>query len=143
MAVAQLQRMAAGLAVVSLCGCAVVRPVGSLADRALIGGYFGESRARKANEAAYRLDLKTCAGSGAAAEWCRLGADDRNMARMGPNGAYRRPISEVPVAFVYDDSLCAGAVIGGRCQGKIIARPAPPAICHGQMIDGSCTGPTY
>jgi hypothetical protein len=137
-----VQWVAAAFAAAGLCGCAATSPAGGLADRALFGGFFSDSHARHANEAAYRIDVKAC-GRGEAAEWCRLGADDRNLARMVPVGTHKRPVSDPKGAFVYDESLCAGSLAGDRCRGAVITRPAPPPVCHGQMIDESCSGPTF
>lgn len=132
--------LAAGL-LLGASGCASTPSPGHLVDRWAFGGFLEDSHARKSNESAYRSDVKAC-GHGAAAEWCRLGADDRNLARMFPIRR-DRGMADPKGFYVYDESLCAGDMVRARCQGVAVARPVGAPICHGLMIDGSCTGPTF
>jgi hypothetical protein len=97
------------------------------------------AKARRTNEARYRADLAAC-GHGAGAEWCRLAADDGNLSRIYPGQGPARP--PAGVAYAYDASQCDGVYEHGLCRG--VSRPAiPPPICHGQIIDGACSGPEF
>ena len=42
---------------------------------------------------------------------------------------------------VYDTEKCIGPIVMGVCHGQITGRP--DAICHGQMLNGVCTGPMF
>lgn len=112
------------------------------ADRFLLHGAVSEAGVRRANERLYRADVKAC-GHGPGAEWCRLAADDRDLGRAYP---FERPRGAPPPegVFVYDISQCAGPLSRGRCLA-----PLPPQavrsepVCHGQVIAGVCSGPTF
>ena len=42
---------------------------------------------------------------------------------------------------VYDASECVGTVVAGICHGSILPNKAVHPICHGEMVNGQCTGP--
>lgn len=44
---------------------------------------------------------------------------------------------------VYDASECIGPVIMGECKGSILPNRAHHPTCHGQMLNGQCTGPMF
>ena len=44
---------------------------------------------------------------------------------------------------VYDASECTGPVIMGECHGGIIPKSAHHPTCHGEMLNGQCTGPMF
>ncbi len=44
---------------------------------------------------------------------------------------------------VYDASECVGPIVNGICQGTILPNQAVHPICHGQMLNGQCTGPMF
>ena len=97
------------------------------------------AKARRSNEARYRADTAAC-GRRPGAEWCRLAADDGNLSRLYPGqGAARRTSV---ATYAYDASQCDGVYEHGLCRG--VSRPAiPPPSCHGQIIDGVCSGPEF
>jgi hypothetical protein len=139
-----MKRLAAGALLLGVClaGCSTGSSVGGWADRTFLGGFIEEGQARKTNEALYRADLRAC-GRGPGSEWCRLAADDGNLARLYPAQNARASRGQPSAAFVFDDSQCIGVMVGDRCRGRIGVPPATAPTCHGQMIDGECTGPIY
>lgn len=44
---------------------------------------------------------------------------------------------------IYDASECIGPVIMGRCDGAVISNKAYHPTCHGEMLNGQCTGPMF
>lgn len=44
---------------------------------------------------------------------------------------------------VYDASECIGPVIMGECKGSILPSKAYHPTCHGEMLNGQCTGPMF
>jgi len=44
---------------------------------------------------------------------------------------------------VYRASECIGAIVNGECHGSILPQTATHPVCHGQMINGMCTGPMF
>lgn len=42
---------------------------------------------------------------------------------------------------VYSAGQCVGPIIMGVCQGSTIG--PPQATCHGEMLNGQCTGPMF
>ena len=44
---------------------------------------------------------------------------------------------------VYSAGECVGPVIMGKCEGSIIPNAAYHPTCHGQMLNGKCTGPMF
>lgn len=44
---------------------------------------------------------------------------------------------------VYSASECVGAIVAGVCHGTILPKQATHPTCHGQMLNGSCTGPMF
>jgi hypothetical protein len=124
--------MAAVLIPLLLPACAQV-------DHYVLHDAFGEAHGRAVNERQYRADVKAC-GQGAGAEWCRLAADDGHLARTYPLDM--KPIPR-GAAYAYDASQCAGGMDHGLCQGvSAVPRTSTP-VCHGETIDGQCSGPTY
>ena len=97
------------------------------------------AKARGANEKRYHADFAAC-GQAPGAEWCRVAADDGNLSRFYPGPGPVQPPSGT--VYVYDASQCQGVYEHGLCRG--VSRPAiPPPICHGDMIDGECSGPVF
>lgn len=44
---------------------------------------------------------------------------------------------------VYRADECVGAVVNGVCHGSIIPKGGYRPTCHGQMLNGQCTGPMF
>ena len=44
---------------------------------------------------------------------------------------------------VYSPGQCIGAVVMGRCHGSIMPDGDHHPTCHGQMLNGQCTGPMF
>lgn len=44
---------------------------------------------------------------------------------------------------VYSASECIGPVIMGECKGSILPNTAYHQTCHGEMLNGMCTGPMF
>ena len=44
---------------------------------------------------------------------------------------------------VYNATECIGPVIMGRCEGSIIPNGAYHPTCHGDWLNGQCTGPMF
>jgi hypothetical protein len=44
---------------------------------------------------------------------------------------------------VYRASECAGPVVMGECHGSVIPNTAYHPTCHGEMLNGQCTGPMF
>ncbi|HEX4183965.1 MAG TPA: hypothetical protein VHY34_11975 [Caulobacteraceae bacterium] len=44
---------------------------------------------------------------------------------------------------VYNESQCIGAVVNGQCHGSIMPDAAYHPTCHGEMLNGMCTGPMF
>jgi hypothetical protein len=44
---------------------------------------------------------------------------------------------------VYNRDECIGPVIMGRCEGTIAPQGGYRPTCHGQWINGQCTGPMF
>jgi len=44
---------------------------------------------------------------------------------------------------VYSASECIGPIVASVCQGTILPNQATHPICHGEMLNGTCTGPMF
>ena len=44
---------------------------------------------------------------------------------------------------VYSSEECIGPVVMGRCQGSILPNKAYHPTCHGEWLNGQCTGPLF
>lgn len=44
---------------------------------------------------------------------------------------------------VYSPSECVGPVVAGVCQGAILPNQATHPVCHGETLNGVCTGPMF
>ena len=44
---------------------------------------------------------------------------------------------------VYDPDECIGPVILGECKGTVLPNKAYHPTCHGQWLNGQCTGPMF
>lgn len=44
---------------------------------------------------------------------------------------------------VYSADECIGPIIMGECHGSILPNKAYSPTCHGQMLNGQCTGPMF
>jgi hypothetical protein len=44
---------------------------------------------------------------------------------------------------VYSRSECLGPIVNGRCHGAILPNQAHHPRCHGQWVNGQCTGPVF
>lgn len=109
------------------------------ADNFITHGAFGEAHGRAVKERQYRADLKACDG-GPGAEWCRIAADNGRSSREFPLDLKPLPKG---VSYVYDASQCDGTFEHGVCNGVSRPRIAAAPVCHGEMIDGVCSGPIF
>lgn len=44
---------------------------------------------------------------------------------------------------VISPSQCTGPIVAGVCHGGVVPRAGLPLVCHGQMLNGQCTGPMF
>jgi hypothetical protein len=44
---------------------------------------------------------------------------------------------------VYSPSECVGPIVAGVCRGAILPNQAIHPVCHGEMLNGTCTGPMF
>lgn len=44
---------------------------------------------------------------------------------------------------VYSPDECVGAIVMGECHGAIIEHGGYHPTCHGEMLNGQCTGPMF
>jgi hypothetical protein len=44
---------------------------------------------------------------------------------------------------VYSPSECVGPIVAGVCHGTILPNKATHPVCHGEMLNGTCTGPMF
>ncbi len=44
---------------------------------------------------------------------------------------------------VYSPSECVGPIVAGVCRGTILPNQATHPVCHGEMLNGTCTGPIF
>ena len=44
---------------------------------------------------------------------------------------------------VYSASECVGPAVMGKCQGSIVPNTAYHPTCHGEFLNGQCTGPMF
>lgn len=44
---------------------------------------------------------------------------------------------------VYSASECVGPIVAGVCHGAILPNQATHPVCHGEMLNGTCTGPMF
>jgi len=44
---------------------------------------------------------------------------------------------------VYSASECVGTIVAGVCHGAILPNQATHPVCHGEMLNGTCTGPMF
>jgi hypothetical protein len=44
---------------------------------------------------------------------------------------------------VYSASECVGPIVAGVCHGAILPNQATHPVCHGEMLNGTCTGPLF
>lgn len=61
--------------------------------------------------------------------------------RLG-SGPQRTDRREGPKT-VYDADECIGPIVAGRCQGTILPKKSYHPKCHGEMLNGRCTGPMF
>jgi hypothetical protein len=108
-------------------------------DNILFHGAFGEAHGRAVNERQYRADLQACDG-GPGAEWCRIAADNGRSSREFPLDLKPLPKG---VTYVYDASQCDGTFEHGLCRGVSRPRTTATPVCHGETIDGVCSGPIF
>jgi hypothetical protein len=60
-----------------------------------------------------------------------------------PDAVVATPSSPTDGVKVYNARQCIGAVVNGECHGSIMPDAAYHPTCHGQMINGMCTGPMF
>ena len=53
------------------------------------------------------------------------------------------PMSSPNSTRVYSPDECIGAIIMGECKGSILEHGGYHPTCHGQMLNGQCTGPMF
>jgi hypothetical protein len=110
------------------------------ADHMLFHDAFALAHGRAVNARQYKADVKRCGGPGPGAEWCRVAADDGYLDRLFPLELKPQPKG---VSYAYEASQCAGTFEHGLCRGVSQPQVRPPATCHGEIIDGVCSGPVF
>jgi hypothetical protein len=81
--------------------------------------------------------------------WAALGGPFSNA--RSPSGAsthFSQPrvpgeVTQEGDRKVYDADECIGPIINGRCHGTILPNKAYHPTCHGEWINGQCTGPMF
>ena len=53
------------------------------------------------------------------------------------------PSGAGPGQPVYSASECVGPIVAGVCHGAILPNQATHPVCHGEMLNGTCTGPMF
>lgn len=53
------------------------------------------------------------------------------------------PTSSPNSTRVYSPDECIGPIIMGECRGAILEHGGYHQTCHGQMLNGQCTGPMF
>lgn len=75
--------------------------------------------------------------------WAALGGAGSTANPYTPSAAESRTDQSEPDRRVYDQSECVGPVVNGRCHGTILPNRAYHPTCHGEWINGQCTGPQF
>ena len=63
-----------------------------------------------------------------------------------PSADHRQVDRAEPMAAgepVYSADECTGPVIMGRCHGAVVSKRGYQPTCHGEWLDGQCTGPMF
>jgi len=126
--------LAAALAPLLLIACARVDRMGFP-----FHGAIGEGLGRGDAARQYAADVRAC-DHGPGAEWCRIAADNGNLARQFPLD--QKPVP-AGTTYVYDASQCVGKIEHGMCRGSSLPRLSYTPVCHGETIDGLCAGPVF
>ena len=83
----------------------------------------------------------------AAAEAARAGVQARrravDTAAQPAADAAVQPVAVGSGRKVYDASECIGPVVIGECKGSILPNKAYHPTCHGEWLNGQCTGPMF
>jgi hypothetical protein len=80
---------------------------------------------------------------------CRLKLEDIRASDGATSEVDRvRPAVSEPATVagdrkVYEASECIGPVIMGECKGSILPNKAYHPTCHGEWLNGQCTGPMF
>jgi len=69
-------------------------------------------------------------------------------AALAPLGGFATPGAVEPAqspgsTVVFPARECIGAVVNGVCHGGRISTDPMPVRCHGEMLNGRCTGPMF
>jgi hypothetical protein len=138
--------------------------LGDLMDNMLLGGAIQSTRAseRYTEAESYRIRLKAFMDALTPEQKAELWANDheskvliagvvyiqgaRNsvatQSRPSPT-AVSAPLIQGQGQKVYSPSECIGAIVNGVCHGSILPQSAYHPTCHGEMLNGMCTGPMF
>ncbi len=143
--------------------------VGDVLDSLLLGGAFQRARDDEVRRMAenYRIQLADFVRALTPKQYEAVLADPTQRSRFIAGVAYLetiRPyldsvarrdgqgarvgtgvVADAPSdgVRVYSPSQCIGAVVMGVCHGSIMPNGSQPMTCHGQMLNGQCTGPMF
>ena len=70
-----------------------------------------------------------------------LSNDDADYKKSKNNAIVTSPYNNEKQ--VYSPSECIGAIVNGECHGSILPNTAYHQTCHGEMLNGQCTGPLF
>lgn len=79
----------------------------------------------------------------------KTGSDAFANCRLQLETARRKAMQAQPASdddqgkTVYSARECVGPVIMGECQGSIVPSAAYHPTCHGEFLNGQCTGPMF
>jgi hypothetical protein len=129
-----------------LAGCSMTAKDGT--PIVLDGSLIGVSReladpgstykCREAADIAKCRELGFKAGSDAFAN-CRLQLETARRGAMQARSASEDDQGKT----VYSASECVGPVIMGKCEGSVISNGGYHPTCHGELLNGQCTGPMF
>ena len=130
----------AGLVALALAGCAGSSP------QSLTGMLTSDGARRKLDDERCQ-DYGFKRGTDAYAN-CRLKFEQIRGAADGEVPRARQDAVIEPTALssgrkVYDTSECIGPVVMGGCKGSIFPNKAYHPTCHGEWLNGQCTGPMF
>ncbi len=74
---------------------------------------------------------------------CRLRLETARVAERRAMQSRRAQEDDDQGKPVYSARECVGPVIMGECQGSIIPNAAYHPTCHGEFLNGQCTGPMF
>ncbi len=74
---------------------------------------------------------------------CRLQLETARVAERRAMKAQSVSEDDSQGGTVYSSRECIGPVIMGKCEGSIIPNAGYRPTCHGELLNGQCTGPMF